>query len=257
MNSVFENNLSEYEDPEKYDLENNPFLDDVAFLMKWIDTVEGPIIDLACGTGRATIPLAQRGCSLIGVDLHEGMLSWAVEKSRNLALPIRWVKQDCSKLELQERSNLIYMVGNSFQHFLTNRSQTELLTSVYRHLNPQGLFIFSIRFPNAEELLAPSDEEYWRSYKDEQGNTVDMYTVSSYDAIAQVQLCTTIRRTKDEEGRIVKDHKSDISLRFTFPQEMERLLAETGFDILHSYGDWQGNVLTSDSHSMVYVAQKK
>lgn len=254
--NIYETNFKEYEDPAAYDRENDPFMDDVAFLMKWVDRIEGPIVDLACGTGRASIPLAQQGCSLIGVDLHEGMLEHAAKKSIGLGLPIQWVKQDCSKLALQETSSLIYMVGNSFQHFLTNTAQTDLLSSVHRHLKPKGLFIFSTRFPNADELLMPPEEEFWRSYKDDQGKRVDMYTISRYDAISQIQHCTTIRRTNNEQNYVEKEHTTDISLRFTFPQEMERLFAETGFDVVHVYGDWQEGPFTAKSHSMVYVLKK-
>ncbi|WP_396021035.1 class I SAM-dependent methyltransferase [Cytobacillus firmus] len=48
----------------------------------------GPIIDLACGTGRATIPLARKGHHLIGVDTHSGMLDLAREKSMGLCQQI-------------------------------------------------------------------------------------------------------------------------------------------------------------------------
>ncbi|WP_106767046.1 class I SAM-dependent DNA methyltransferase [Paenibacillus faecalis] len=254
--SIYETNFEEYEDPVMYDLENAPFLDDVEFLMKWADQVQGPIIDLACGTGRATIPLAQQGYSLIGVDLHEGMLEHAARKSERLKLPIQWVKQDCSRLALHQTSSLIFMVGNSFQHFLTNEAQADLMNSIHRHLVPGGKFIFSIRFPNADKLLIPPEEEFWRSYQDDRGRTVDVYTICRYDAISQVQHCTTIRRTKNEQGIIEKEHKTDIALRFTFPQEIQRLFAETGFDVVHTFGDWQESPLTGNSQSMVYVLKK-
>ncbi|MDR4889706.1 hypothetical protein RGU12_19615 [Fredinandcohnia sp. QZ13] len=52
-------NFEEYEEPDLYDQENDSFQEDVNFLQKWATKVSGPIIDLACGTGRATIPLAE------------------------------------------------------------------------------------------------------------------------------------------------------------------------------------------------------
>jgi len=47
------------------------------------------------------------------------------------------------------------MVGNSFQHFLTNEDQDKLLTSVNKQLKQNGIFIFGTRFPSYEELLQP------------------------------------------------------------------------------------------------------
>src|SRR5690606_11904733 len=102
----------------------------------WAKKTGGVLIDLACGTGRATIPLAKQGYRLVGVDIHEGMLEKAKQKSDNL--PIHWVTQNCMQLQLDITSKFIYMVGNSFQHFLTNEDQNQLLRSVHYHLEKDG-----------------------------------------------------------------------------------------------------------------------
>ncbi|MHC0038303.1 class I SAM-dependent methyltransferase [Pseudoneobacillus sp. C159] len=249
-------NFEEYEDPIAYDEENNPFTDDIPFLLKWAAKVEGPIIDLACGTGRVTIPLAKAGHPLIGVDVHQGMLNHARQKSSQAGLPIEWVEQDCSNLQLSVKSSLIYMVGNSFQHFLSNEDQNGLLTSVNRQLTDGGIFIFGTRFPSLEELLQPSIEEYWKSYSKDRLK-VDLYTISRYDALTQIQHYETIRKFFDEKGSMVDENRTNIRLRYVFPKEMERLLHETGFEILHVYRDWQENPLTEESQQMIYVLRKR
>lgn len=250
-------NFEEYDNPILYDIENNAYSDDVKFLTKWAAKTEGIIIDLACGTGRATIPLAMEGYKLIGVDLHSGMLNEAKKKASALHLQVDWIEQDCSELELNVKSNLIFSVGNSFQHFLTNDAQDGLLTSVNKHLETKGIFIFGTRFPTAEELLQPSTEEYWKTYTDKESHhKVDVYTISRYESLNQVQHYTTIRRYKDQIGEIVKEVKTNISLRYVFPKEMERLLFSNGFEILHVYKDWNETPLTNDSEQMIYVCQK-
>ncbi|MDF2065595.1 class I SAM-dependent methyltransferase [Bacillus sp. Cr_A10] len=250
-------NFEEYDNPILYDLENNAYSDDVKFLTKWAAKTEGIIIDLACGTGRATIPLAKEGYKLIGVDLHSGMLNEAKKKASDLYLQVDWIEQDCSELELNVKSNLIFSVGNSFQHFLTNHDQDGLLTSINKHLKTKGIFIFGTRFPNAEELLQPNTEEYWKTYTDkETHHKVDVYTISRYESLNQVQHYTTIRKYKDQIGEIVKEVKTNISLRYVFPKEMERLLFSNGFEILHVYKDWNETPLTDDSEQMIYVCQK-
>ncbi|PAE27152.1 SAM-dependent methyltransferase [Paenibacillus sp. 7884-2] len=242
-------NFQEYEDPILYDTENESYLSDLVFLKKWAVKTEGTLIDLACGTGRATIPLAQDGHQLIGVDIHQQMLHQAKKKAVNLS--ITWVEQDCTTLDLKLQSPFIYMVGNSFQHFLTNEAQNMLLQSVNHHLDKNGVFIFNARFPNSEELLSSSTEEYWKSYIDN-GEKVDVYTISEYDALLQIQHNVTIR--KYPHG---KQLHTSIRLRYVFPKEMERLLAENGFEILHVYGDWKEGPLTNESMEMIYVCRKK
>ncbi len=54
-------NSEEYDDPTLYDQENEMHKEELPFLLKWASTLGGTIIDLACGTGRVTIPLASKG----------------------------------------------------------------------------------------------------------------------------------------------------------------------------------------------------
>lgn len=249
-------NFQEYHDPLLYDQENGQHESEIPFLLKWAAKQKGLIIDLACGTGRATIPLAEKGFELVGVDVHKGMLNEARRKAARL--PIEWVEQDCTNLNLPLKSKLIYCVGHSFQHFLTNEAQNQLLASVNRHLHSGGVFIFDTRFPSQEELLQPCTEEYWRTYVDwETSFTVDVYTVSEYDALKQIQHYTTIRKYKNNVGAIIKEKRSNIRLRYTFPQEMERLLTAYGFEIIHVYKDWDETVITNDSSEMVFVCKKR
>lgn len=253
------NNPEEYDNPIQYDIENDSYIGEVPFLTEWATKKSaGLIIDLACGTGRVTIPLASKGYELMGIDIHRGMLEQAHKKASQLNLPIQWVEQDCTNLHLNVTSSLIYMVGNSFQHFHTNESQDQLLTSVCNHLESEGIFIFGTRFPSAEELLQPYTEEYWRTYRDqEKEQEVDLYTISHYDSLQQIQYYTTIRKYKNEEGLVVDENRTNISLRYVYPKEMERVLSSHGFEIVHVYKDWNKTAITNDSYEMIYVCQKK
>ncbi|MFD2045434.1 class I SAM-dependent methyltransferase [Ornithinibacillus salinisoli] len=250
-------NFEEYDDPVLYDRENDSIIDDIVFLKKWAKRTRGKIIDLACGTGRATIPLARNGHQMIGVDVHKGMLEEARRKSTNLTLPIDFVLQDCTALNLNVKSSFIFSVGNSFQHFLTNEAQDGLIRSVSRHLEVGGLFIFDTRFPKEEELLQPSGEEFWRSYIDRAtSQQVDVYTKSEYDALSQIQHYTTIRRLLDKHKEIINEKTTSIRLRYVFPKEMERLLSPYGLEIVNIYSDWEANPLTKSSDQMVYLCRK-
>ncbi|TFE01525.1 class I SAM-dependent methyltransferase [Jeotgalibacillus salarius] len=249
------NNFEEYDDPILYDKENGSYISEVPFLFKWASVKPGPIIDLACGTGRVTIPLAEKGLQVTGVDVHKGMLNEARKKSASAGFKVEWLEQDATKLSLGMKSSLIYSVGNSFQHFLTNEEQDGLLSSVNRHLEDEGIFIFNTRFPSAEELLQPATEEYWRSYKDGE-HKVDVSTISHYDALQQIQHYTTIRKYKNTHDEMVDEKRTNISLRYVFPKEMERLLDSHGLEIVHIYQDWKETPLTNESDEMVYVCRK-
>lgn len=250
--NIFQTNMEKYTDPEYYDLEYEAYLEDVPLLAEWSNKQQGTIIDLACGTGRVTIPLAKQGHKLVGVDLHAGMLQQAKEKAANARLSVEWILQDCSKLSLMLKANLIYMTGNSFQHFLTNESQNLLLQSVCRHLEPNGIFIFNIRFPILSELAVV--EETMRVYTDRRNRKIRERSEETYDTLSQILLCTSVREILDgaEKGRIEQDH---ISLRYVFPLEMERLLTQNGLTILESYSSWKKEPLKNNSSEMIYICK--
>ncbi|WP_090991004.1 class I SAM-dependent methyltransferase [Bacillus sp. OV322] len=251
-------NSEEYDDPILYDRENDKYVEDLSFLIKWASKSEGlPIIDLACGTGRATIPLARLGYKLIGVDIHKGMLREAKKKSPEPELQIEWVEQDCTKFNLNVKSNLIFSVGNSFQHFLTNEEQDGLFSSVNKHLEHGGVFIFNTRFPSPEELFQPDTEEYWKSYIDEDTtNKVDVFTISRYDSLRQIQNYATIRKYLNNEGKIIDEKRTNIRLRYVFPKEMERILLFNGLKIVNIFKDWKETPISNDSYELIYVCEK-
>ncbi len=250
-NTVFEENFEKYADPEMYDHLYEGYQKDLNVILEWAKP-DLPIIELACGTGRLTIPMAKRGFQMIGVDLHEGMLERAKQKAKEQRVSIELLRQDCTKLTIPVKSSLVFMTGNSFQHFLTNELQDALLQSVHRHLIEDGIFIFDTRNPLLHELAAV--DEYEQTYSDKSGNQIIEFHREEYDAMTQILHCHTDREIYQKETLITKE-QDGISLRFSFPIEMARLLEHNGFEVLHQFGDWDKNELNAKSVYMVYVCK--
>ena len=253
MSQNIEGNLKKYADPEMYDHLYEGYQKDLSIVIKWASQ-DQPILELACGTGRLTIPMAQRGFQMIGVDLHEGMLARARQKAEEQGVTIEFIQQDCTQLNIPVKSSLAFMTGNSFQHFLTNEAQDALLQSVRGHLVDGGIFIFDTRNPVLKELAAV--DEYEEKYLDKNGNQVIESHRDGYNHLTQILDCQSQRQTY-RDGALIAEEQDSISLRYSFPREMERLLALNGFEIVHIYGDWDENELHANSVSMVYVCSVK
>jgi ubiquinone/menaquinone biosynthesis C-methylase UbiE len=103
----------------------------------------GNILEIACGTGRMTIPLAQVGAAITGLDLSPAMLEVARRKSARLS-QIRWVEAGMRNFDLGEQFDLILSPGHSFQFMLTADEQLECLETLKRHLAPGGILIIHI-----------------------------------------------------------------------------------------------------------------
>ena len=247
----FEENFEKYADPEMYDHLYEGYQKDLNVILEWAKPNE-PVIEMACGTGRLTIPMAKRGFLMVGVDLHEGMLRRAKQKAKEQMVSIEFLLQDCTKLNISVKSSLVFMTGNSFQHFLTNEGQDALLQSVRKHLIEDGVFIFDTRNPLLHELAAI--DEYEQQYSDKNGNQIIEFHRDEYNSMTQILHCHTDRQIYQGEALIAKEQDS-ISLRYSFPLEMERMLKDNGFEILQEYGDWDKNEHKAKSTSMVYVCK--
>jgi SAM-dependent methyltransferase len=248
----------EYTGAEAYDRENGLTGPEQPFYLGLGREVGGPVLDLACGTGFLTIPLAEQGLAVTGVDLAPEMLDHARRKAA--ALPIRWIQADCRTLHLGEQFRLVTLTGNAFQEFRTRGDQEGLLGTVRRHLAPGGLFAFETRFPRLSALLTPaalngewSEETVWRQYKNAQGETVSVSTLQRFDAVRQTVEYMIHQRWQEDGRAEIRTERA--LLRFVFPQEMEALLHYNGLAIREVYGDWDRQPLSGESPRMIYVCQ--
>jgi SAM-dependent methyltransferase len=250
MSVIDHTNLEEFADAENYDLEQ-PDDTGVAFFLGLARETGGPVLELACGTGRVSIPIAQQGFDVTGVDITPGMLAQARRKSGGL--PIRWLEGDARTVRLDRRYGLIFLTGNAFQAFLTRPDQEALLARVREHLRPDGLFAFETRNPRWSDLATCAEEKAWLSYTDTQGRPVRVTETYWYDHVPQLLHWTIYRRRPTKTGEELKT--SRITVRYTFPQELESLLHYNGFELIRRYGDWEGGPLTAASETILSVSR--
>ncbi len=243
-------NLSEYDDPAVYDDENADFEPDGPFIHHLIKQYGQPVLELACGTGRLTIPLAQQGVAITGLDIVPGMLNRARQKAGDL--PIRWIEADARTAQLETRFQVIFASG-FFQHLLARADQEAVLRTVRTHLDSGGCFAFTVFFPHPGSL-EDSDEQEWFSYSNAQGQMVTVTGIDHYDPIRQVRTETAIRRWIDADGHEVV-RRAPLAQRLFFPQELQALLHYNGFTVTGLYGDYDSRPLAPDDHLMVVVCE--
>lgn len=260
------NNLEEFSDPVNYDMEDTSDTG-IAFYTALAQETGSPVLEIACGTGRVSIPMARLGFAVTGLDIVPGMLERA--RSKSAGLPTRWIEGDARTFDLGEKFRLIFLTGNAFQAFLTNADQEALLQRVRAHLYDEGLFAFETRNPRwasletgAEEyaglfvnLETHAAEEDWPSFINTSGREVRLSRTRVYDHVAQILHWTTYRRWHEGDQEHTKVTR--IALRYTFPQELAALLYYNGFSIVRQYGDWNLEPLSAASRSIIVVCRKR
>lgn len=247
-------NLSDYADPVVYDAENNQFEPAGPTLLKMAQQVTGPVLDLGCGTGLMSIPLAKQGIDMVSMDAVPEMLAHGKKKAGDL--PIRWVEGDVRNFQLDQKFELIYSTGAVFQHLLTRAEHEACLACVQEHLVENGRFIFDLAFPHPKWLGNVEAEEEWFSYTTPDERDVRVSGFQEYDPIRQVKMETAVRRWTDATG-IEMTKKAPLSLRYFYPQEIEALMHYNGFLNTSFFGDWQLTPLTAESTMILVLAKKE
>jgi SAM-dependent methyltransferase len=246
-------NLEDYLDPVLYDQENSDFEPDGPFYLALAQKLGGRVLELGCGTGRITIPMAEAGVDITGLDIVPGMLARARDKAGDL--PIEWVEGDVCDFHLGRKFSVIIAPGNVFEHLLKRSQHEAMLACVREHLAPDGCFALVMRFPRPAAMQSSEGERDWFSYTDESGREVKVTGTDEYDIVRQVLHETAYRRWTGADGETVT-RRARLSLRFFFPQEIQALLHYNGFRIYERYGDLNSNPMTAESRGMVMICGK-
>jgi ubiquinone/menaquinone biosynthesis C-methylase UbiE len=246
-------NVLEYLDGRHYDkkMESRKRQEDIPFYLQNAIEYGEPILELACGTGRITIPLAKEGLSITGLDLLQTMLKEAKRKAKEFNLEIEWIEADMTDFNLKKKFNLILMPGCAFNWFLELEWAEKCLSSIKEHLNPNGVFIFDAFNPNLNILTRDPSEVYLNAkYQDPDGNGEIIVNESvNYDEATQINEITLRYSIVD------KLINNKLRLRIFFPQELDAILKYNNFKIINKYGDFDQTKFNSESRRQIFICQ--
>lgn len=121
------------------------------------------ILDLACGYGRVTLPLAQEGYDVVGIDISENLIADARTRAKQQGLSVQFDVGSMTALPYEEESfDRVFCLWNSFNELLTKEDQLQALEEIYRVLrNSSGEAFLSLLNGEDPTLLAQlSKDEY-------------------------------------------------------------------------------------------------
>jgi SAM-dependent methyltransferase len=190
-----------------YDLDLSGDPGDLDLYLALADRAEGPILELAVGTGRLAIPLAQAGHTVTGVDLDPAMLDRARARVRHsgaddaLREHLELIESDIVGLHLPKAGSygLSFIALNSLLVLATRSAQQAALRTMAEHLAPGGLAVVDVWIPDAEDL-ARFDGRIsleWPRLDPETDAIVTKAGSAQHDAASATVTVTTIF----EEGR--------------------------------------------------------
>lgn len=122
----------------------------------------GPVLELACGSGRIALPLARAGIEVHGIDLAPDMLKVLAKRAAAEAPDVRdrihAAAGDMTQLDLGRRFGLVVLGATSLCLLHTPDQRERLFASVAEHLSDGGRFLFDMTITSPAQLLAQDDQ---------------------------------------------------------------------------------------------------
>ena len=137
---------------------------DVRFYVALAREADGPLVELAVGTGRVAIPVAQAtGRRVIGIDSSPAMLAQARLRAVEEGVELDLREGDIRELEIEEPAALIYCPGRSLLHLPTWADRRRCFERVAASLRPNGRFAWNA-FAFDHQIASAIDGQHADTY---------------------------------------------------------------------------------------------
>ncbi len=200
----------------------------------------GRVLELAIGTGRVALPLANRGLSVHGIEASEKMVAELRKKPGGSAIPV--VIGDMAEARAEGAFDLVYLVFNTIFNLTTQEAQVRCFQNAARHLSPKGLFVI--------ETVVPDFSEYVDGQR-MKGSWATMdgarFEIAIHDRVAQTVAFQRI--VISQAGTQMIPH----FMRYAWPAELDLMAQLAGLGLRERLAWWDRSPFTAQSKSHVSI----
>ena len=193
----------------------------------------GGALELAIGTGRVAVPLAERGVRVTGIELSPDMTAQLRRKVD--AIPVE--VGDMTTARVEGTFSLVYLVFNSINNVTTQEGQVDVFATAAAHLEPGGFFVVEVGTPNTQAL--------------------EVFDLSdTHVGIDELDFDT--QRLVSHHFSLVDGEWRQLSVPFrsVSPAELDLMARLAGLELHERWADWDRSPFTAESRKHVSVWQK-
>lgn len=202
----------------------------------------GPVLELAIGTGRLALPLAERGLEVSGIDASEEMVKKLREKPGGDRITV--TMGDFADVDVEGQFSLIYVAFNTLFALLTQEAQLRCFANAAKRLADGGVFVV--------EAFVPDLGRFDRGQR------------PNVNIVEPDRVMIDVSRHDPAEQRIDSSHVVltesgtklyPVGLRYAFPAELDLMARLAGLELTNRWGGWRRQPFdaASDRHVSVYA----
>jgi SAM-dependent methyltransferase len=219
--------------------ESEHFMFDPAVIARTVDVLQelagdGPALELAIGTGRIGLPLAQRGVEVHGIEYSEPMAEQLRKKRGGADIPV--TIGDMTTTRLETRFRLVYLVFNTIDNLTTQDAQVACFENAAAHLEPGGCFVVEVGVPQLQRL--PVGERFVPFHVGENHVGIDEYDVVTQSLWSH---------------HVTARGKTAMPFRYVWPSELDLMARIAGMRLRDRWADWDRSPFTATSEKHVSV----
>ena len=202
----------------------------------------GPVLELAIGTGRLALPLAESGLEVHGIDASERMVARLRAKPGGEAIPV--TMGDFADVGVEGKYRLIFVAFNTLFGLLTQEAQLGCFANAAEHLADDGVFVIEAFVPD----LARFDR----------GQRGHVNRVDTERVIFDASLHDPVEQRVDSQHVVLTEGGTKlypVSIRYAFPSELDLMARLAGLQLRDRWGGWKREPFTAESgrHVSVYA----
>jgi SAM-dependent methyltransferase len=223
-----------------YDPWSASVTEDVDFYVEEARSSGGPVVELACGTGRIAVPVAKAGIRVIGVDASAGMLevAGAYAQAEGVEALLELRHGDMREPPVEERVPLVLIPFRSLLHMTTEADRLRALAAANELLLPGGRLVFDVFAPSREDV----EDTHGRWLEREPG----IFERADWDE-GERTLTLSVRRGEEA---------STMLLAWLSPPEWRQLLDRAGFELDAQWG-WFDRRPYAGGEDVVFAATRR
>lgn len=210
--------------------------------------VVGPVLELACGTGRLSLPLVRAGVDLTCVDISAKMLDVLEGKLLDNKLSANVIQADICELPLDQQFDLVIFPFHSFAEIVGRNQHLEVLNTVYSGLNAGQKFICTLLNPTVHRKSIDGTKQIvGRHQLGDRTLTVSGISVGGDPVVSREQYY----EIHDNRGALVSKKTMKMTYELVEPTEFLQIAESVGFSSLNRYGDYQRSVFDLDKSPVI------
>ena len=237
-----------YLNPNLYDALHNDIGTDESVIKYYAKKCNGPVLEIACGTGRLSKYIIDLGLPYTGIDNSKPFLNVSCEKFGKNGT---FLYNDMQDFKLAEKFDFIFIGFNSFLHNLTDKDALNCLRCVREHLNNDGIFLLSIFLPDPEFLYQTEYLHEARTFFNYKGKQCRVMERNLYDDETQINSLTW---QLEIDGKL-SDETYSFKQRMFYPHKIHLLFQESGFSVKEKFGDWDMSPMDEESPLQIYICK--